>query len=75
MSQTLLQRLRLAAHLTRDDLAEKTGVKERTIRALESGGVVTPRDATLIPIAKALDVDPNELLADFTGETRIRETA
>lgn len=62
---TLLEIKRLDARMTREELAEKTGLAVRTIRALESGGVRKPKLSTLEPLADELGVGVSELALDF----------
>jgi transcriptional regulator with XRE-family HTH domain len=67
---TLLEQLRIDQHMTRDELAAKSGVPVRTIRALERDGVRSPRLETLVQLAKALSTEeaavvPSELANDF----------
>lgn len=58
----LLEQLRLDAGMTREALSEETGVKVRTIRALERGVRGRPLDATIIPLAKGLEIAPSVLM-------------
>lgn len=58
-----LQRLRLNANLTVEDLARETGVPITTIYNLESGRVTNPRQATISPLAARLGVPAGDLLA------------
>lgn len=72
---TLLERLRMDARMTRDDLAAKSGIPVRTIRALERDGIRSPRLETLVPLADALSgpgavVAPSELASDFAAIER-----
>lgn len=52
-----LRRLRENAALTREQLADLSGVSRRTIAALELGTVATPRLRTLGELFRALDLD------------------
>lgn len=58
---TRLQTIRLSKRMTRGDLAERADVSARTIWNLERSGTV-PRDETLFALAKALRVDPTDLI-------------
>lgn len=62
---TLLERLRLDARLSRNELAIRTGVPVRTIRELESGRVRNPRLDTLGPLADVLPATVSALASDF----------
>lgn len=55
-----LRRVREAKGLSQLALAEEAGVRQATISELESGGAWTSE--TLGKLARALDVDPAELL-------------
>ncbi|WP_406415860.1 helix-turn-helix domain-containing protein [Streptomyces sp. NBC_01614] len=57
----VLRRLRVRAGLTQDELAENSGVSERTIRRLETGNRTNPRMTTVQELAKALPLRPEEL--------------
>lgn len=56
-----LQRARQSASLTQAELAEKSGVSQPHISALESG-TWEPRLATIMQLARALGVEPGALL-------------
>lgn len=56
-----LQRARQAAGLTQAELADKSGVSQPHISALESG-TWEPRLATIMQLARALGVEPGALL-------------
>ncbi|MGW1954211.1 helix-turn-helix domain-containing protein [Streptomyces sp. NPDC001920] len=56
----VLRRLRARAGLTQDELAERSGVSERTIRRLESGKRTNPRMTTVQELARALPLRPEE---------------
>lgn len=58
---TRLEQLRLDAHMTREQLAEKSGIPERTIRNIESGAASSAHDSTVIALARALKQTPSEL--------------
>jgi transcriptional regulator with XRE-family HTH domain len=49
--------------LTQDELAEKAGVSQSTIANIERNNA-EPQFRTIRKLAKALDVDPTELLGD-----------
>jgi tetratricopeptide (TPR) repeat protein/transcriptional regulator with XRE-family HTH domain len=55
-----LRRLRLAAGLTQDALAERSGISVRTIRRLEAGHRSNPRMASIERLAAALNLDTRE---------------
>ena len=55
-----LKDLRDRRLLTQEELAERSGVHFTTISKIENGG--TARQSTVKKLAKALDVDPQELL-------------
>lgn len=61
---TKLEWARLAAHMTQLQLSEASGVSGRQIQRIELGtsdaGNLTARN--LLALAKALDVDPSELI-------------
>lgn len=57
----VLRRLRVRAGLTQDELAENSGVSERTIRRLETGNRTNPRMTTVQELARALPLRPEEL--------------
>lgn len=62
----LLRRSRRLAGLTQEELAERSGVSDRTIRGLESGDRGNPRVGTVQLLAEALRLTPEqsaELLA------------
>ncbi|MBV6878675.1 helix-turn-helix domain-containing protein [Epilithonimonas ginsengisoli] len=56
-----LKTLREAKNLTQTELAEKSGLSLRTIQRIESGNI--PKGFTLKAIAKALDLDPEDLFS------------
>ena len=56
-----LRQLREERHWTQDRLAEASGVSQRQIARIESGGVAAPRTLTLQRIADALEVDMQRL--------------
>jgi predicted ATPase/DNA-binding XRE family transcriptional regulator len=57
---TLLRRLRVAAGLTQEELAERAQLSERAIRRLEHDGERTPRLQTVQLLAHALGLPPDE---------------
>jgi transcriptional regulator with XRE-family HTH domain len=64
---TLAQNLKDArrrALMNQQDLADASGVGITTIVRLERGQVTEPHVRTLKKLAKALDIDPRELLED-----------
>ena len=50
----LLKRLRYTAGLSQEALALRGGVRDRTVRGIESGAIKSPQAATLIALARAL---------------------
>lgn len=56
-----LKTLREAKNLTQTELAEKSGLSLRTIQRIESGNIL--KGFTLKAIAKALDLDPEDLFS------------
>jgi transcriptional regulator with XRE-family HTH domain len=61
---TKLKSLREQRFLSREELAEKVDSHRDHIGRLERGEVANPRMATIRNLAKALDVDPAELVED-----------
>ncbi|MFF2702278.1 helix-turn-helix domain-containing protein [Streptomyces cyaneofuscatus] len=59
---TLLRRLRDRANLTQEQVAHRSGVSERTIRRLESGGSMSHRTDTLNRLADALELGEGDRL-------------
>jgi transcriptional regulator with XRE-family HTH domain len=59
---TRLKKLRESRFISREELAEKTGLHRDHIGRLERDEVVAPRMATIRDLADALDVDPAELV-------------
>jgi transcriptional regulator with XRE-family HTH domain len=58
-----LKEARTRRLLTQDELAEKAGVSQSTIANIERNNA-EPQFRTIRKVAKALEVDPTELLAD-----------
>ena len=58
-----LKEARTRRLLTQDELAEKAGVSQSTIANIERNNA-EPRFRTIRKVAKALEVDPTELLGD-----------
>lgn len=56
----VLKEMRRQRVLTITDLAAKSGVSKTTISKAENGGSIYP--ATIRKIARALDVEPSELV-------------
>ena len=56
----LLKRHRLAAGLTQEGLAERAGISPRAVSDLERGGGRTPRLATVVLVATALGLTPEQ---------------
>jgi transcriptional regulator with XRE-family HTH domain len=59
-----LQRLRLERFLSRDEVAERSGIHRDHIGRLERGEGGESRPPTVRKLAEALEVDPRELLDD-----------
>ncbi len=55
---------RRRAALTQEGLAKKAGVGIATIARIEGGEIVEPRVSTLRKLAKALGIEPRDLLED-----------
>ena len=58
-----LKEVRTRRLLTQDELAEKAGVSQSTIANIERNNA-EPQFRTIRKLAKALDIDPTELLGD-----------
>lgn len=56
-----LKNARLARHLTQVQLAERSGIDQTTISAIEIGKNQNPSWETVVRLARALDVAPEEL--------------
>jgi len=61
--QLRLRELRALAVLSQEELAERAGVSESTVRKIETG-VVSPHPRTIRKLADALGVTPRELLVE-----------
>ena len=59
----MIRRLREAAGLTQEKLAEEAGVSPLSIRNIETGRTVDPKARTLAAIARALGVSTDNLVA------------
>lgn len=57
----ILERERILAGLSRDELSEKAGVASEAIRLLELGEVKKPRPVTVIKLADALGISVERL--------------
>ena len=57
-----LKRLREERLLTQADLSHKSGVPLPTIKDIERGVTVRPRNTTIRALSQALNVDPHYLL-------------
>jgi transcriptional regulator with XRE-family HTH domain len=58
-----LREVRTRRLLTQDELAQKAGVSQSTIADIERDNA-EPQFRTIRKLAKALDIDPTELLGD-----------
>ena len=58
-----LREVRTKRLLTQDELADKAGVSQSTIANIERNNA-EPQFRTIRKLAKALDIDPTELLED-----------
>ena len=56
-----LREIRKYRNLTQEQLAEKSGVKQETISALELGKIKNPSYRIVVGLAKALKVPPFNL--------------
>lgn len=59
--QVKLRQVRERLFMTQSDLAEKTGIAEATISRIENG-IQVPRVSTVKKIARAMGVEPDELI-------------
>ena len=57
-----LKELRLQKGWSQDKLAQKSGISRVTIALLESGKQTITKSSTIIKLAEALEVEPQELL-------------
>lgn len=57
-----LKKHRLEAGLTQEQLAQKSGVSRVTIALLESGKQTVTKSSTIIKLAEALNVEPQDIL-------------
>src|SRR5688572_13329442 len=57
-----VREIRLAKHLTQEDVAGRVGLQRTTISALENGDGAPPRLDLLMSLARALGVAPATLL-------------
>ena len=69
---TLLNRYRIAAGLTQEELAEQSSVSVRSISDIERGIPHTPRKMTVRLLAKALDLTGNDLDTFIAASRRPR---
>ena len=65
--------LRRSRMWTQVRLAEEAGVSPTTVSGIESGRISRPHFGTLGKLARALGVDPRELLADPSASTTAEE--
>ena len=63
--KTSLRKLRQKARLTQVELAERTGIRQTSISALELGKVPDPRISTVRRLAHALDEPIHTVAAIF----------
>ena len=56
-----LSQARRKRGLTQDELSARSGIDQTTISSLETGRKGSPRFDTVIRLAKALDVSPEQL--------------
>ena len=57
-----LKKYRLEAGLTQEQLAKKSGISRVTIALLESGKQTVTKSSTIIKLAEALNVEPQDIL-------------
>ena len=57
-----LKKCRIKAGLTQEQLAKKSGVSRVTIALLESGKQTVTKSSTIIKLADALKVEPQDIL-------------
>lgn len=70
-----LRAARRATDLTQPELAERSGVGVRTISLLETGRSTNVRIGTLAKLARALNIDENNLTSAFFGGTETPKSA
>ena len=56
-----LKDIRLQAELTQEELAERSGVNQTTISAIERGQIKSPTYDTVVRLARSLGVPVDEL--------------
>lgn len=59
-----IKEFRANAGLTQEALARKADISYNTIIKLESGAIKDPRISTLVKVAKALEIQINELISE-----------
>ena len=59
---TNLKIYRVKAGLTQEELAEKSGISRVTIALIESGKQQVAKSSTILKLADALKIEPQELL-------------
>ena len=64
-----IKKARLTLNMTQSDLAEKTGISERSLYTYEQAGIM-PRSGNLRKIAEALNVSVGYLLDDNETDTQ-----
>lgn len=57
-----LKKRRLELKMSQDELAAKSGVSRVTIYLLETGEQLVTKSSTILALAKALNIEPQELL-------------
>jgi tetratricopeptide (TPR) repeat protein/transcriptional regulator with XRE-family HTH domain len=62
-----VRRHRVAAHLTQEELAERTGLSVRAISDIERGRTVRPHDSSVSVLASTLGLEPPDELATPAG--------
>jgi transcriptional regulator with XRE-family HTH domain len=60
-----IRELRESKGWTQQELADKTGVSRQTISKLENGHELDPRKSTLLLLAMAFGIDPQELMNGY----------
>lgn len=68
ITSSTLKNLRINARLTREQLADATGVSQKTIRNIENGHVAEPRVETLWKLAAFYECEPADLALAFEGD-------